>query len=326
MPSAYPGCRILIRQALQRGGVPEEAVDICMASITNSTIKQYNSGLKFWWQYCEKQNINVFSITVEHLLTFLTYHFKKGSSYGTLNSFRSAVGQIAGKNILDDFRVKRFFKGVYGLRPNLPKYDMTWDPSVVLSYLENQPTQNVTVESLTQKLTTLLLLATGQRVQTIANIECCNIQNVPEGVNIKIPAKLKTSAKNRSQPNITIPFFKNKKLCVATTLKTYLSKTEQLRGPKTNNLFITLTKPYKNASSQTIARWVKKVLKDSGIDTNIFTAHSTRHAATSAAARKGVNIDTIRLSAGWSKNSKTFAMFYKRPLNSNNFAKEIIDS
>nr|CAH7748607.1 unnamed protein product [Callosobruchus chinensis] len=71
------------------------------------------------------------------------------------------------------------------------------------------------------------------------------------------------------------------------------------------------------ATTQTLGRWVKSVLVESGIDTKKFTAHSTRHAATSAAARKGLHFDTIRLAAGWSKKHlriKMFAAVYNRPL------------
>ncbi|CAB0029658.1 unnamed protein product [Trichogramma brassicae] len=54
-----------------------------------------------------------------------------------------------------------------------------------------------------------------------------------------------------------------------------------------------------------------------GCDLHIFkscrAAHSTRHAANSAAKRLGVNIYSILQTAGWS-NASTFAKFYDRPL------------
>ncbi|CAG7822654.1 unnamed protein product, partial [Allacma fusca] len=40
----------------------------------------------------------------------------------------------------------------------------------------------------------------------------------------------------------------------------------------------------------------------------------TRHAATSAAARKRVNIEVIRKAAGWTSSSSTFANFYELPI------------
>jgi len=172
----------------------------------------------------------------------------------------------------------------------------------------------------------LLLLATGQRIQSIASIEYQNITETADGINIKIPKRLKTSGRNKYQPNISIPsFHNNKQLCVADAVKLYLIKTSNSRNALTNNLFMTHKKPFKNASSQTLSRWVKNVLDKSGIDTKIFTAYSTRHAATSAAARKGVSIDVIRQSAGWSEKSGTFARFYLRPLHSNHFSQVVLN-
>ena len=40
-------------------------------------------------------------------------------------------------------------------------------------------------------------------------------------------------------------------------------------------------KPHDEISSPTIARWIKTILKDAGIDTKVFQAHSSRSASTS---------------------------------------------
>lgn len=104
-----------------------------------------------------------------------------------------------------------------------------------------------------------------------------------------------------------------------------MERTNNLRDAQATNLLITFKKPYKNASTQSIARWVKTVLGRCGINTDIFSAHSTRHAATSAAARRGITIDTIKNSAGWSRKSEVFAKFYNRPLSTTNFASAILN-
>ena len=49
----------------------------------------------------------------------------------------------------------------------------------------------------------------------------------------------------------------------------------------------------------------------SGIDTDIFTVHSTRVASTSKAKNNNVGINEIMSRAGWS-NVKTFATFYEK--------------
>ena len=66
---------------------------------------------------------------------------------------------------------------------------------------------------------------------------------------------------------------------------------------------------------------MKDILKKSGIDTEMFSAHSTRHASTSAAARRGTNIKTILNLLPFSQNS-----MYNRPTKhkQSSFAQAII--
>lgn len=112
-----------------------------------------------------------------------------------------------------------------------------------------------------------------------------------------------------------MPYFKDEpSLCVASLIQKYLHLTENLRQPNCVNLFVTYKKPHGPASRQTLSRWVKDTLRVAGIDANVFKGHSTRHASTSAALRKGISVETIKKCAGWTERSSTFARFYNRPL------------
>ena len=107
------------------------------------------------------------------------------------------------------------------------------------------------------------------------------------------------------------------KLCVVLCLKAYLKVTADLRLNETA-LFVTCQKPHKAASRDTISRWIKTTLTLAGIDTNMYGAHSTRSASTSAAARQGLPTTTIIHSAGWCSNN-TFQKFYNMQLELNRF-------
>lgn len=78
--------------------------------------------------------------------------------------------------------------------------------------------------------------------------------------------------------------------------------------------------------AQTLGRWIKNVLQKSGIDISIFQAHSVRHASTSTAFIKGVDLNIIRKTAGWSRTSQMFAKIYNRPMvdKENMFANTIL--
>ncbi|XP_063991173.1 uncharacterized protein LOC135169803 [Diachasmimorpha longicaudata] len=69
------------------------------------------------------------------ILKFLTDKFNSGASYGTLNSYRSAISLLSENKIGEDPGICRFMKGVYRLRPIQPKYSSTWDVAVILLYL-----------------------------------------------------------------------------------------------------------------------------------------------------------------------------------------------
>lgn len=62
-----------------------------------------------------------------------------------------------------------------------------------------------------------------------------------------------------------------------------------------------------------MARWLKEILKRSGIDDTIFSAHSYRIASTLAAFAGGVQLKVILETAN-KVNAKTFYTFYRREL------------
>ena len=84
-------------------------------------------------------------------------------------------------------------------------------------------------------------------------------------------------------------------------MKEYLKLTANLRGNITR-LFISTTKPYKIASQDTLARWIKTTLQSAGTDMSIFTSHCTRSASRVATR---IPIDTVLKTGGWS-NMRTF--------------------
>lgn len=212
------------------------------------------------------------------------------------------------------------------MKPQRPRYDYIWDPSPVIAHLASlYPHEELSLEVISRKLVTLLALSTAQRMQTLAAIQLSYI-TFSDSLIIRIPARLKTSGIGRSQPLLSFkPFADKPELCIFSLMKFYLSITGDLRQTDCDTFFISFRVPYKAVSSQTLGRWVKTELHTAGVDTNIFSAHSTRHASTSSAASKGISLEEIRRTAGWSKSSEVFARFYNRPiLNNTSFQKTIL--
>ncbi|XP_039304918.1 uncharacterized protein LOC105201915 [Solenopsis invicta] len=271
--------------------------------------------MKMWWSFCKKRNFNFFAPSVPSFLEFLSSAFAEMGSYATLNTYRSAISLISTDNIGAHPLVKRFFKGVATLKPQRSRYDFVWDPAPVVEYLATlYPHEDLSLEKISRKLITLLALTTAQRMQTLAAIRISNMY-FSDSLIIKIPSRLKTSGIGRSQPLLLFkPFLNKPEVCVFSLAQWYLKATSALRREGCDHLFISLRAPHGPVSTQTLARWVKLELKAAGIDTSVFSAHSTRHAATSLAASKGISLDEIRCTAGWSRSSDVFAQFYNRSI------------
>lgn len=302
-------------------------MEITIASLSESSLKQYDCSWKKWWKFCKEREISFYKTEITKVIKFLTAEFDKGASYSSLNCMRSAISVILGPEIGQNEFLKRFFKGLSRLRPPEPKYESTWDLKIVLDYFRNLNNKNLPIEILSKKLITLLALVTGQRIQTLSLIDIRNIIIKERLIEIKIPERVKTSKPGGSQPILSLPFYEeNTNICPANTLLDYIQRTKKFRN-KTTRLFISFREPFKVASKQTLSRWVKDILYESGIDTSVFSAHSTRHASTSAAKRKGITFDVIRKSAGWTETSTTFTRFYNRPIvkDASIFGRAILD-
>ncbi|KAB0795035.1 hypothetical protein PPYR_11874 [Photinus pyralis] len=324
----YPGSSAFIREALKRRGVPDCALEVMIHSISRSTEAQYNTTYKMWWKFCQLTGSSLFSSGPKEVIKFLhTILTRKSCGYGSFNSHRSALSLILPGNVGEDILLKRYLRGIANTRPPKP-YTNTWNPHPVLNFLSNWfPNENLTLKQLSLKLLMLLLLTTGQRLNAIALIRIENIRESPSGFQIFISDKVKTTRVGKPQPYLQAFYFKDlPALCVGSTLKIFLQRTAPLRKNK-SFLFLSIRRPHGIASKQTLSRWMKMVLQDSGIPTDLFKPHSTRHAATSVAFRQGVSVDGIFQSAGWGEESSCFARFYNRPIiNETEFARAVLNS
>ena len=103
-------------------------------------------------------------------------------------------------------------------------------------------------------------------------------------------------------------------------LHRYIRKSQPLRSKSAaeekSPLFIAVRRPHWPVKVVTIGHWLKSVMK-AGINTDAFSAHSARGAATSKAKAVGVATADIK-AASWSSTS-TFCRFYHRPIKNSQF-------
>ena len=100
----------------------------------------------------------------------MTELFHNGLGYSCLNTARCALSSFlqlgSSISIGSHPLVRRFFKGVFILRPALPRHNITWDVNIVLKYLKSEsPLDSLSLLHVSQKLLMLLALLSGQRGQ-----------------------------------------------------------------------------------------------------------------------------------------------------------------
>ena len=85
-------------------------------------------------------------------------------------------------------------------------------------------------------------------------------------------------------------------ICLVLSLREYSDRTAPLHHTVANMMLITLGKPYKSVSSQSMAQWMTIIMIAGGVDIYMFKLHSTCSA-----------------SATWSENG-TMTMLSRSPM------------
>ena len=294
---------------------PEQVKKLILMSWANGTKKQYNPHIHDWIEFCQIKKIDPIQADILVGAEFLANKFMKGLGYSAVNSARCALsafmapqdGITFGKNPT----ISRLLKGVFRSRPALPKYVVTYDAGIVLNYLRSLPTSTIFLKLLTLKLATLLMFLFAQRAQTLHELNIDYIHIDAEKIVFYNPAILKNTTPNYHLAPLEFYRYHEEALCLLRTTEVYKDKTQSVRdSPK---LLLSFVPPHRAVSAATVARWVKTVMKEAGVDITIFSAHSARAAVTSKTKAKGVSLLEIQKAAGW-RNAKTFQTFYQKPI------------
>ncbi len=243
--------------------------------------------------------------------------YDKGLSYSAINTARSALSQFIiwkGQYTIGAHPwVIRFLKGVFNLRPPVPRYQDTWDVSVLIRFLSTlSPVRKLSLKMLTFKVTTLIALLIAARAQTLACLDIKKMSRSKSKVCFQVgSADLKQCRPGYAPPLIELQAYPVKRtLCVCTVLTEYLKRTEEIRGDE-SRLLISYMKPHKKVSAATIGHWIRTTMTKAGINTSVYKPHSLRAATTSGAVIAGGSLQQILSTAGWS-NAGTFAKFYHK--------------
>ena len=310
------------RQSILAQGVSEQTAELLSSlSWRTGTTSAYNRARSQWCSWCDQRKIDPFCSTVAAIADYLTEMYHKGRCYRTINNHRSAIsafhkpieGCKAGQHEL----VCQVLNGCFNARPPQPRYVVVWDVDKVLNHICTLGCDiNLSVKQLTLKLSMLLALASAGRSSDLRALDL-RFMTVKEGSIVFELGRLTKSRKKGQRPiKLTFTTFDtNPMLCVnVSAITCYLERTKDwCSDGNKNQLLLSYIKPHKEVVPCTIAGWLVQMMKESGVDTSEFRAHSTRGASTSKAKVKGLSCQEIMTMANWKKES-TFRRHYLRDI------------
>ena len=176
--------------------------------------------------------------------------FNLGVKSGSLNTIRSALSFFTQNSSLDlghNPLVARCFKSFYRIRPEFPRYMVTWDVGKVLRFLAAwHPPEDLTLKQLTLKTVTLIALTASDRAQTIHSMDIDNLHFDDEkGLECHIPSLLKHSRRGKPARTVLCVKWDAPELDVCEYVHTYIRKVFKFRyrevrrkRPKPTQLFL----------------------------------------------------------------------------------------
>jgi hypothetical protein len=257
---------------------------------------------------------------VETVLNFLAEQQERVQYY-TLAGYRSAIShfhdKVEGVPVGKHALVKDLMKGAFRSNPPIPKCTQTWDVNTVLVYIQEMgPNTALNQKEVTLKLAMLLALVCRARGHELKAINPKALSWNEEGVVCHILTMTKTKTPSKPHKSFSIKKFDHSNnLDPVRCLEHYLNMTASQRDTpiKQSQLFLSFAEPHHPVKSCSIARWLKLLMQDAGIDITQFKAHSTRSAAVSKVPLAGMSVDDIARLGDWT-NATTFFRFYKKEI------------
>ena len=151
------------------------------------------------------------------------------------------------------------------------------------------------------KLATIMTITNADRASDLHALDRRFLQETPEGMLFRVLGLIKTR-RSGGPKEVLHPKFSE----YSVTIFEGVAEALYPVGRKTT---VPVKRLHKAVTAATISRWLKEILCRATVHTNIFKAHSTRTASTSAAKVQGVSTVDIMKVTNWTRES-IFTRFY----------------
>ena len=220
-----------------------------MASWRKGTFSNYSLYLSKWFKSASCSKVSLVEPPVQVALAFLTSLIKEGKSFDQICMARRALSLVISQQRNIHFGnipiVKRYMKGIFENNPKFPKFQFTWNVSLLFNYFGNiKDIHALDIQKLIQKLVMLMTrISGGQRAQTIHSIRVSDIKILDNKVVIPVMSPSKQTKPTKHMAPLCFQIYnKEPKLCVVTRLTGYLKRTKSYMD--TDKLFLTCIQPF----------------------------------------------------------------------------------
>ena len=308
-----------LRKKMATEGLSKRAADLITSSRRPGTISNYESSWRKWSSWCTGREVDPFQCPLRNILDYLAELFELGLSYRTINSHRSAISayhvQIDGISVGKHPQVCALITGVFNNNPPQPRYTFIWDVDVVLFYMKALPNNTALSDKLlTMKLTMLLALTAASRGSELKLLDIRYMAKTDSCYTFTFTGLFKSWKQGNAPPSIDFhAFSQDQHLCIVNTIDDYLTRSQPWRTLGQSQLLLSFVNPHKAVVKSTISGWLKFVLKEAGVNTDTFKAHSVRSASSSKASFSGLSVKDILSRGNWS-NKSTWQKFYHKQI------------
>lgn len=291
---------------------------LLMSSWRKSTLNTYKPAWSRWVKWADENRISIDAPTGPDLARFLAdLHQNEGLSYNTILSHKAVVSTLCSPEFTERLSghplVKRILKSISLSKPKNTK-SLIWDIDQVISFISKQNPDVDKLYEVSKYTASLLLLTSGRRVHDLTllsvNSEDCEITD--EYIIFWPLFGSKTDSANHRQSGWRLMINKdNKSLDPVHWIKKLIviGKERRIKSAS-DNLFITVCGKPRPASRCVIAGWVKKLLKEAGIDA---PPGSFRCAVASKSWFNNCSLDEIMARGNW-RSENTFKRFYRKEI------------
>ena len=265
------------RKSLASKGISDKPVTLISGSKGEISISSYESHWPQWAGWCGKREIDPFRCSLKVCFRLFIYYSEPldglpiGQSPLACSLLSSAYNQKPPSQNTHSFgMLKKSF-----------------------CYLKLLPADNLSDKELTFKLTVMLVLTATSRCSEISYLNI-NFMAKTEGNYIFSSDTLtKAYCRSKSQPTLSFQEFEHdKSFCVFSQFDTYIERSESWRqGQQNGQLLSSFVEPHNGVVKSTKSRWIKKALKQSGINVERFEAHSARFVFSSKAQMSGLRVE-----------------------------------